>query len=178
MELSLWAERSETERIPGWIKWLLCICVCNGVCVIVQVSVHNLLCLFEWTFIAHSSVWELSLHLQLTPLVGWDFCALLLARGDQLKPSSSVRGAELLSEPAELENRGFRLAPSSSVSSFLPVDRHYREILGICRLTAKWYRWCWWINVFWFLLWRLSYLVFISCEAHFSSTVCINMLYP
>ncbi len=31
-------------------------------------------------------------------------CALLLARGDQLKPSGSVRGAGLLSEPAELEN--------------------------------------------------------------------------
>lgn len=67
--------------------------------------------------------------LQLAPLVGRDSCALLLARGDQLKPSGSVRGAELLSEPAELENRGFRLAPSSTISSAPPAEKQYREIL-------------------------------------------------
>lgn len=80
---------------------------------------------------AHSSVWELSF----TPLVGRDSCALFLASGDQLKPSGNVRGAELLSEPAELENRGFRLAPSSSISPAPPANRQHWEIL--CRLRIE-----------------------------------------
>lgn len=54
--------------------------------------------------------------------MGRDSCAQPLARGDQLKPSDGVRRAELLSEPAELENRGFRPAPSSSFSSAQPAD--------------------------------------------------------
>lgn len=73
------------------------------------------------------SVWELSF----TPLVGRDSCDLLPASGDQLKPSGSVRGAELLSEPAELENRGFRLAPSSSASSALTEHRQHRETVQV-----------------------------------------------
>lgn len=58
-----------------------------------------------------------------------DSCTLLLARGDQLKPSANVGGAELLSETTGLENRGFRLAPSS-FSPVLSADMQYGEILG------------------------------------------------
>lgn len=68
---------------------------------------HILVCLFKTKTLfvhvcAHSSVCEVLLLLQHTPLVCRDSCALLLARGDQLKPSDSIRGAKLHSEPAEL----------------------------------------------------------------------------
>lgn len=72
-----------------WIKYALCFGVC--------LRVHTGEC--EWTYMCTLQSFTL---LQLPPLVSRDSCAPLPDRGGQLKPSGSVRGAALLSEPAEL----------------------------------------------------------------------------
>lgn len=127
----------------------------------------------------HTPVYE-SYHsqLQFTPLVGRDSCALLLARGDQLKPSSSVRGAELLSEPAELENGGFRLAPSSSINSALPADRQYRETAGHLQVNLPNEGDVGEFIAFTFCILSFVFCVgFITFEAHCIVSICVNVLY-
>lgn len=164
MDLWLNAQRSErkerAEWVPRWIKCLLC---CKCVTVLVQVWVCTFLyvCHSEDER-AHSTAAELSL----TPLASRDSCALPLASGDQLKPSGGVRGAELLWEPAELENRGFRpaqlSASSSSSSTSFKLCSTCRQAAREmqCGLIMRWYSWCLLIYCF----------LGISCE----TLICIN----
>lgn len=128
----------------------------------VSVSIYILVCLSE-DVRARWSVWELSF----TPLVGRDSCDLLPASGDQLKPSGSVGGAELLSEPAELENRGFRLAPSSSASSALTAHRQHRETVQV----NNWIIQLMFLNLFVLFL-GIFFAFFVCCKAY----IFINVL--
>lgn len=116
--------RREMESVrgaPRWIKFLLGIRALPHMC--------SAQCAHCWNVrvnaCARFHVQQLSLLLQLTLLVRRDSCSLLPARGDQLKPSATVKEAQLLSEPVELRNGGIRAAPSSS-SFTPPAGRKYR----------------------------------------------------
>lgn len=113
-------------------------------------------------------------ELPVTTLADRDSCALLLASGDQLKPSGGIRGAKLLSEPVELENRGFRWAPSCSLRSALPTDRQCWELL--CRLIITCYIWCLWISTFCFCVFLVVLFFHSSREQSCVIFICIAWL--